>query len=93
MACGGGVVPQGIQDITPLLQSRCLPAVRERLPQPTVWAGGNIPFIGHGFRYADVLAQFYNGYQEGATHPNLAQYSRLNETMSEATQAIFEGVE
>ena len=44
-------------------------------------------------RYADDLAQLYNRYREGATHPDFAQYHRLNEEMSEATQAIFGGSE
>lgn len=44
-------------------------------------------------RYADDLVQLYNGYQEGGTRPDFAQYNRLNEEMSEATQAIFGGGE
>ena len=44
-------------------------------------------------RYADDLAQLYNGYQRGNTRPDFAQYKRLNEEMAEATQAIFGGGE
>lgn len=44
-------------------------------------------------RCADDLAQLYNGYLRGDTRPDFAQYKRLNEEMSEATQAIFEGGE
>lgn len=45
------------------------------------------------YRYADDLAQLYNGYQRGDTRPDFAQYKRLNEEMTEATQAIFGGGE
>lgn len=40
-------------------------------------------------RYTDDLAQLYNGYQKGATHPDFARYRRLNEAMSEATQMLY----
>lgn len=44
-------------------------------------------------RYADDLAQLYNGYQRGNTRPDFAQYKRLNEEMAEATQAVYGGGE
>ena len=40
-------------------------------------------------RYADDLAQLYNGYQKGDAHPDFAQYRLLNEEMSEATQMLY----
>lgn len=40
-------------------------------------------------RYVDDLAQLYSGYQKGDAHPDFAQYRRLNEAMSEATQMLY----
>lgn len=39
--------------------------------------------------YADDLAQLYSGYQRGDTRPDFAQYNRLNEEMTEATQMLY----
>ena len=41
------------------------------------------------YRYADNLAQLYAGYQQGTARPDFAQYRRLNEEMSEATQMLY----
>ena len=40
-------------------------------------------------RYADDLAQLYNRYQKGVTHPDSAQYRLLNDEMSETTQMLY----
>lgn len=39
--------------------------------------------------YADDLAQLYSEYQRGDTRPDFAQYNRLNEEMTEATQMLY----